>query len=333
MKYFKKMLLLIFLLISASINGQSSTETFNLNGNVKSVTESSIWFYDNQNKGSLTADSVTYLFNRNGFLVKEENYGDGSSCALIKSFTSEGNLLEQTCRFCGESSRKIFTYNDRQLLVKIIAYSGGPSITLFKYNKQNQVISEEFLDTSNVLGPAFEWTRKDLSYSADGIVLKSVENRAESFSKGFSSWTIETYEYDSTNKVTSIIRLDSSQSLSYDWSKRVYKYDKLGNVVFKLDTNIGTTHSIERNEFRNGTLVRKTRTYFTIDVESDTTEKGECIWEYDINNNVVYANDLFGEKRFTYEFDRNNNWIKKTKFIKGKPSQVFERKIEYFDND
>ncbi len=58
---------------------------------------------------------------------------------------------------------------------------------------------------------------------------------------------------------------------------------------------------------------------------------------YDSQNNVIEescfdsVNALLYKTEYKYEYDSQNNWIKKIKISEGKAISVVERKIEYFE--
>ena len=41
--------------------------------------------------------------------------------------------------------------------------------------------------------------------------------------------------------------------------------------------------------------------------------------------------DIRFEKKFNYEFDENNNWIKLIKYVENDLDRVTEREIEYYE--
>ncbi|MFA4851891.1 MAG: hypothetical protein WC868_04310 [Bacteroidales bacterium] len=60
----------------------------------------------------------------------------------------------------------------------------------------------------------------------------------------------------------------------------------------------------------------------------------EIIYIYDSNGNIIKENNQnrYGRSFFkwTYEFDKINNWVKKTKFEDDIPKEIIEREIEYY---
>ena len=43
-----------------------------------------------------------------------------------------------------------------------------------------------------------------------------------------------------------------------------------------------------------------------------------------------YNSDGSLDKKYTYEYDKNNNWIQEVEYVNNKPIQITERIIEYY---
>ncbi|MES2487192.1 MAG: RHS repeat domain-containing protein, partial [Bacteroidota bacterium] len=62
----------------------------------------------------------------------------------------------------------------------------------------------------------------------------------------------------------------------------------------------------------------------------------KTLYTYDNNNNLISvistdgAGKLLDKRSYTYQYDENNNWTKKTVDIKGEPAFIVERAYTYY---
>lgn len=110
------------------------------------------------------------------------------------------------------------------------------------------------------------------------------------------------FEYDSDNRIINSEWYSSKGSLLHKWT---YEYDQAGNLTKRIKSQ------------KTG-IVNEVREF-----------------EYDSNENRIIDRSSRGgtvnwERRFTYEFDSKNNWIKCVTWKDGKESQIAIREIVYY---
>jgi len=163
------------------------------------------------------------------------------------------------------------------------------------------------------------------------------------------------YTYDNDG-----YRRTEQQQLSSDGKlirKITYKYDEQGNLIednsfspegkpekkitYKYDNN---GNVIEDNSFDAEGKLMKRFTY-TYDGSSNKIENSrfssqgaldsKVTYKYDDKNNIIEetvtnANGTVVITTYTYEYDRQNSWIRMVRFTDKKAVSIIEREIEYY---
>lgn len=328
---------------------QNDLKAYNLNGDVKSVQERSYEIVGGDAKGNLKREnSGTYdidlEFDSNHQLVAE------------KSILSTGKLYEsKTYAF----KDRLLTYqeylpNDVLYTTKY-TYDGDKNTILSKRDKQGRQIhrtvntfekglltQKRVFDNNDVLIERFTYkydkngnavqvakhTEYELLYT-DIFAFDSKKNKvseARTDKTGKPLYKIlMTYKDSLLTKSVTIDALENQQSVenrSYDskgnilnksyqdfiskeFTKESYRYDKSGNLT-EWVLYVGET--------------KMQSISYTHDTHNNLTH----IERLDQNGNVQE------NKKYTYEYDDQGNWIKKNIINNDTPAFVLERKIEYY---
>lgn len=165
------------------------------------------------------------------------------------------------------------------------------------------------------------------------------------------------YKYDAKNNKVFEGRYDKDSKMTYETK---YQYDTNNNLL--KSTTIGKDNQVEYSEEltydkKNNILSRltferydntKTLNKFLYDSNNNAIKRQiskndvllfEVNIDYDKNNNQIsyvateLASKAVSKRSYTYEYDTNGNWTKKTVFIDGKPKFIVERQIVYFEKE
>ena len=140
------------------------------------------------------------------------------------------------------------------------------------------------------------------------------------------------YKYNENDKVIeeSLISL-----IGRVISKDVYEYDKNGNrILWDHFYSDGRLVSKIKEKYDDNNNRLNYEMYDYTDGKLLLEEKSAFV--YDINKNVIEETfykpngDIQGRMSYTYKYDIQQNWIERIEFANGKPSKIYERKIEYF---
>lgn len=266
-----KYLLICLVIVSCSSkNGFRLKNEYNLQKSVKSIEE--VRYYaakddDGITKGQLSGYSLMSFDAWGNILLRREFDSDKK---LIKKFQNEYDYQNSTYKefeFKNNDSLNIYSVSDYSI-------------------DSNKRISSEvhYLANGNVL---FE---SELTYDSNGNKTKEIES--ENGNQTIIEW-INIYEEKQ------LVERKEYLNGNDKFSKTIFKYDDLGNVVKKIWIN----------------------------------QQGETVFndsfEYDKFRNVTAKLSEKSRQTFTYEYDQNNNWIKRIEYINDTPWIITERKLEY----
>ena len=212
-------------------------------------------------------------------------------------------------------------FNEQGKIVQRTLSQGGDTayIYFFEYNDKSDIIVEDQFDVTNEDVKLL--TKKIFKYDDDGNLSEErvydgngedLLVKIEYNYDGNRNLTEIEYYYPPSGDFTSIKgKFDESgnliESRYYDKDGELngkYKYDKDGNL------------SEERNYDQDGELSSKTK------------------YKYDNKGNMsskIFISDYESKVTYKYEFDKNDNWIKKIIYEEGKPTFIVNREINYYD--
>lgn len=255
-------------------------------------------------KGDLQ-NVIQYVFNSSGNLIETDLYKkDGSLMVkMIYKYDDKGNVIEGN-----NATEGNMYWKDGRLFFC--------SKKIYKYNEKGKLIEENSYDAKGSLSDttAFKYDSKG-NLIEDNQFAKSVWNNTE----GLHLNRKTLYLYDDKGNLIEV-KWNQENGFSngqwkYDSSKISYNYDTRGNLI---------------EESNNGT---------NIDGRSGT-DFPMITYKYNDNGNLIEKKYFekppgtsFVMVSFTYEYDKNRNWIKKHEIGSRKDwdgNSIIERVIEYF---
>lgn len=311
-----------------------------INGKVKAITEV---HSDGQ--------KFIYQFNENGKEIGKWffNPTDVLLFRWSRKFDSASHLLEETHFDKGISPvLKIeYGYDGNGSPIGRTLY--GPNMKplekyIYKYNPENKILDSIRYDFYGNLTEKFSWGYDSVSH----LVLKTW------FKSSDSSVITTTYEY---NEKWKLIR-EKLNDPRDKGPERIYTYDGMGNLVaenslnqergnnfsrkFSYDKKGNMLSSAEYNP--DGSLIKK----FTYEYDS-TGKKIREEWYntkniaffsythlYDDKNNEIEmrgynpSGEMEVNIQWSFEYDKFNNWTKRSRMINGSAGETITRLIEYF---
>ena len=292
-------ILFLILLVSLSTKAQNdeNLDKYNLRGSVKTV-ETSL-------KSASTGKQrkwTKHYFNEKGFLIKEETQFATNAIQKRQLFYDDaGNILLDTNK--KREGRVEYSFDNQGKLIGII--SPG-SKTTFTHNSNGNIEKEIRFDTNqNVLKTSLEY-----KYNSDG----SYQTIAKYYFEDGTIWHQDNCTYNSKNQ---IIEKQNEKD------KTLYFYTN-DNLVKEEHYTKGQLKETKLYKYRyDGLLLNETQ------IADGKTESFSI--EYDDFGNETKVSEGNESDTFTYEYDNQNNWIKKSKYDGGNVSYVTTRQIAYYN--
>ena len=309
-------------------------------GCVKSITTHNYSFITNKETVDTTKTVNKILFNKRGIMIKQWNCNNSADDPWqIIDYDNKGRILSisrkdkdriylfakqffnhfsehpDSLNIYGGDKRKTDQYLNhfiKKLLVKQEYYTQDTlrHYNTYEYDIKKRLIKESFINTEN------GW----------GITLgKSITGNKEEKSLSPNDYTI--YEY---TKILDTLVVTKTKFTQYLILKDVRK--ELNSYNYDIEIT---------EEYKNNHLNKSTYTYSTKDSISTSkyffTSKKKIGTFYNLittPNKIVYISDNDKNSEHTttilIEFDKFNNWIKKTYVSKNVITQLFRREIEYY---
>lgn len=306
------LILLSFLLFNGFSNEtyaqKTDVEIIELEGKVKSVKQIT---YDvvNKNgeilKGQISKNTNSHLyhvFNKNGFNTEVYNYDTSNS----------ENVFD---------TKNIFEYNnENRLKMKCSSLDGGLFLEeIYRYDDRGNLM--EMIE-NNSLGKILRTIK--YSYNEKGNEIE------KNISKPDGSLLFKhVYKYDDKGNRIEWRYYDSDLKLIYKWK---YKYNDKGyfiygkRIYYNGKSDLKSTYKrnsegvmVVWKQYGNGTLINNEK------YKDD--DRGNLI-EQKILDRFGFVKKIITYK---YEYDKNNNWIKRILFINKKPIWITEKTIEYYE--
>lgn len=153
MKYFKISLLILYIILSKTLNAQSKKDIRN---NKIQTSTSIITTFDNGNEVSYK-DNYT-VYDKNGNIIEETEYFSNGTIKLKKSYkyNSDKNKTEET-EYDGKTKntiKTIFSYNSNGYKISEVVYDGNGKFlrkSIFLYDKNGIRTERKTFDKNNKL--------------------------------------------------------------------------------------------------------------------------------------------------------------------------------------
>lgn len=289
-----KNLLIPFLIILVSCGPkktENSLKLFGLNGEVKSI------------------DQIVYLAIEK---FGEVQNGELKSHKYIE-FNSSGNIIEATIKLT--QSKMIFNYDAQENQTERLEYR--PIGTL--YGKE----VSEFNDQRNEIETKFyyEDTLSNINihkYNKNGhrIETENYDSDGE-----FSGKDIYKFDESGNNIESSIYN-----SIGNLIQKETYKYDEKGNKIEYTNSQLMDDHKVKTEKFKYDNKKNQIETkHFNFDGKlwlMETRKFESNGLEIEIKSTFFNKNgEIEDFEIYKYEYDKENNWIRKIEFRNDKPTQ------------
>jgi len=358
MKYLYALPLLLLLLTSCKDEKKEAEEqaidlaktdwaTHKLKGKVKSFSEK----------------SYTYASSVKGAFGNENQKLDTDI-----AFNSRGmQLLEK--KYNGAGIAEENTYDGKKNLVKTVQYINGKPgiITQYSRDKRGNITSIIRRDKSNAqidrIEMKFEgknmvekttYNNQDHPIDMNTYAYDKKGNMTgESVFMGTHSAKVRaTYEYDEKGHKIGEIRytedkITDKTAYVYENEKLISKKTTDGNGIIEFSENStydkdGNLTNYFRYEKLSNSRIEENYTYdsnknmLSFLVKENDKPVLKTLYTYDNNNNLISvistdgAGKLLDKRSYTYQYDENNNWTKKTVDIKGEPAFILERTYSYY---
>ncbi len=325
-------------------NGFATTYTlkdFGLKGKVKSFTETYSHLDDKGNKAEGNNRwhrkyKEHFNFNEHGQLVSQYNENENGDTNLIK----------------------LNTYNDKQQIINSKMYKPHynkkcvPSyLGNWELDERNYTYKNDLLVEVTYKGESFEYTspsRMTLEYDKKGRLISTEGKSTGEFKDTLFN---QTYVYDGDTETIKEIHFSNTIERRDDGTL-FYNYDKNGVLINKKFTPYNVKEAIEwgsEESFDDYDLRGNLLRY----VLGDSTKWNVYIYnmyEYNEHDNVLRYEKILdydgighNVSTYTYEYDKNNNWVSKTEIFdqikrygygeKGTPKETYlnNRTYQYFD--
>jgi len=297
---------------------QKESTYLNLKGKVKSLRETYFpvrdklgeYILDKRENKSYLKYYKYYEFNRLG---NTTTYDSVSGIDEIKDedvyfeyeYDKKGNLIKKNKCLdnIGGTIDWEYLYDDDNKLLEIKEFLNSENdcsreTDIYKYDNNGQLIEVDQYNMNGYLS-----TKWVFEHFNEGKLKKSYH-----YANGFLHMSF-LYNFDENGNPLEVIIYNGDGKLldrtTYKFDTKCFKLEKI--IYCQWDSSIIQ----EKDTYKyndDGNLIEHKS--YRFDIEEDTKN----------NWNISYK----------YEFDKNNNWIKKIQFSNGFPIYIFERKITYF---
>lgn len=285
-------------------NFQKNYKTLNVKGNVKSI--------ECINYQQFVPNS--YLSN---YFTKEDY-----------KFDQRGNIVEETVYLLDEKFhyRYVYIFDQMDNCIQTQGYDEFGNSTFIKtkfLNEKGLIFKDEIIEPNEKANYVSIYDYKTIS---DSIVIYNMSYQKINDTTNYHY--VDTYEND---KLIKRIRSNDDDTPWVTVDK--YKYDQQGNQIFHSDSNKVQLHIWKFEYDDNNNMTR----WFT-EINRSPKVRNEFIKSYDDFGNIIkevnYKDNILNEQKShtaLYEYDKNGNWIKRTRFkLNGEKISILERKLEYY---
>lgn len=300
----KKITIIIFsLILFSSCNKiviKNDLEIDNLKGKVKSIKEE-VYYSGVKNENS----PIKTIYNLEGYMTYRENKD-----------VSNGTFKVHYER---DNSNKII--EEKGVFVKPDGHKGDMWNKKYIYNDKNQLVEKLYY----LNGKIFEF--EESKYDEKGNVISITTTNSNGGGQSFS--VFYKYKYDNKHNIVEKIE-DHPDSNTYN--KNIFDYDDNGKLIYNYhelgkkgeDMVVGSTWTYKYDD--NGNKIEDSYFY---------KRKLDFIikYIYDERNNLILIKEMkheFIRSVTTYEFDKNENWIKEIRVNSEGERNITKRIIEYY---
>ena len=316
-KFFLILLLLFFQFSCSDENkNQTSIEKMKLHGKVQNLKITQYKAIDKFGEIT-TADTlkdirgwteIEYVFDKNGNMIKDKFHVKDRRFSIFygKVENYENTLIDE------------YKYNDYNNVIERRVLDESNTLWKYTYNAQQNLITEEYWENGKLNSKKI-YIYDELGNEAE---MNEYDGNGDLLYK-----TIYTHIGNEVGTIENQLRYDASGEVDYNWNRM---YDIAGNEM-QSDFR-GESHSLKKNAYNDrNELIEEQYLY----------SSNEPMWiktfDYDGLGNLVretkidYSsqNDDY-EKSYKYEFDKEQNWIKKVEYSKVNPVMVVLREIKYY---
>jgi len=336
------LILLSFLLFigfsNETYSQKNDIEEMNLKGKVKSLKKDSYEVIKKNgeiHKGKIVIEYESkqyFIFDTKGNKIEEGSYKyetDGSIITYTYKYNDKGNKTEKKKYYIdgGLETKYIYKYDDIGNLIEESDYFQENRINnkqTYKYNDKGNLIETNYSNSTGMK------TKQTYKYDNKENLIEEIYSTSFSVSSGYEGYeTKYIYKYDSKgNEIEKEFYTDGRFEV-----KTTYKYDDKGNITEDgMYDSFGK--SLGENQYKYDDKGNKIEWNYKNSLYGGL--KGKVTLKYDDKGNLIEENNFksFGlsKKNTTdkYEYDENNNWIKRVGYIKKKPVGIIERTIEYY---
>ncbi|MBI4945653.1 MAG: hypothetical protein HY840_04545 [Bacteroidetes bacterium] len=318
-KVFPLLLLLSFQQPANSQRVKTSVEEDGLKGKVKQLRQH---FYKAEVKSGVIStgakaigtgfpfdtfipQNFMYEYDEKGNIIKSNSNDDTAQSKTTYEYDDKGNVLEVKNFGSNGSVGSSYThqYNDQGMLTKTIAYNQGYLwITeTLQYDSKGNITE----DISNYADGSLK-SKQLYKYDAKGNLIEENEyspSDSNLFPKGTSCCNVHRYAYDDKGHKTEETDYDSNGDLA-----GVNKFDSKGNrielhIYMKFDNKNSGSNSVYKYDDM-GSIIEE---------QTDWTD-----------------GTFHSRNKYTYDYDKQGNWVKKIEFENDVPKYITVRDITYF---
>lgn len=330
-------------------NFQNDLIFYNLNGDVKSVQERSYEFVGGDAKGGLKRENAaTYdtdlEFDKYHQLISEKSLLANGKLFNVKTFENKNKMLTEDEFLPNDVIYKTkFTFvGDNNTIISKRDKTGKQLYRTVNTFEKGLLTQKRLFDNNDQLVEKFLY-----KYDKNGNLIEAVKHNE------YEKLYTDVYAYDTKKNKVSEARIDKTGSLSY---KVITKYqDSLITEIIGLDGQ-EKQQSIEKRTYNSkGLILNKSfedlafnefyKESFTYDKAGNLIQWMQYLGEkkyqtinyrYDEHKNLLQTERFDGNgtiqenRKYTYEYDEQGNWIRKSILNNDMQTFVIERKIEYY---
>lgn len=253
------------------------------------------------NKGEIqTHYYYYYCFNKDGFNTEENS-----------NVTTSDSILY--------NMKTIYKYDDENRFEKVIFSFGGG---LFRENNYKYDDKDNFIEITVHTGSDDLFVVYKYKYDNVGNIIEEKQNDSSGI-----TISMNTFKYDGKENMIEHNCFFLKKSKLRLLFKKKFKYDDRGKLTEMKLNNLKISYKYDEKGYK---------TEEKIDITLGRSDQ-KTNYKYDNYGNVIEERTTYPKYKYTstvtykYEFDDNNNWIKRIVYLDKKPISITERTIEYYE--
>lgn len=326
---------------------------YDLKGDVKTIKESGHTIVQKDSASgeaepvSVAGHNVDREFNELGMLVSEKQLLDNGQPHEEVTYNGRDTIVERIQHIDAHTLIKTDYTRDKAGNTTTITRRNGDNTQIDRI--VNNYVNGKLEEQKKFNGQNASIDRTTYNYDKNGNL------KGQNIYLGSNAVQYkDVYEYDSQNRKVSEIRYNFNDEMLY---KTEFRYDDAGNLGVKETTNSkGEPEYLEKFTYdKSGNLLSRSAyekggAVTTEDVYEYDAKNNRTAWSVYQNKNLIMKtkyryndkgeltdlissdnnNKIFDNSSYTYEYDKNGNWTKKTTTKGGKPVYTEEREITYY---